>query len=195
MWLRALRSIYFILFLSPVGDGPGRGQHPGSHVGPLVAAAWVDVTDASLMAIIGPSHFSQLLPQPQISREWLFNRQSIVVVTDCVELWGPSCCTRGKLVLLLLNSQAVQGYSCGCCSSSSLVSVRVCVPRVFLQDPQLQHSWDGVQSSQKGEALALPLSSLVFPAAQTPPDLGLPILLGDPRFSSLRCTRGIRPKP
>lgn len=174
-------------------DGPGRGQHPGSHVGPLVTAAWADVTDASLMAIIAPSHFTQLFPQPQISREWLFNRQSIVfynVVTNaCMELWGPLCCTLGELVLLLLNSQAVQGYSCGCCSSSSLVSVRVCAPRDFLRGPRSQRSWDGVQSSQKGEALALPSSSLVFPAAQTSPDLGLPILLGDPKFSSLRCRR------
>lgn len=74
MWLRTLRSACFIVSLSAVGDGPGRGQHPGSPVGPLAAAAWVDVTDASLMAIIAPSHFTQLLPQPQISREWLFNR-------------------------------------------------------------------------------------------------------------------------
>lgn len=167
-------------------------------MGPLVAAAWVDVTDASLMAIIAPSHFTQLLPQPQISREWLFNRQSIVfynVVTDArVELWGPLCCTLGKLVLLLLNSQAGQGYSCGCCSPSSLVSVRVCVPRVFFYRIlvcSMAGMGDGVQSSQKGEALALPLSSLVFPAAQTSPNLGLPILLCDPKFSSLRCTRGI----
>lgn len=110
------------------------------------------------------------------------------MIYTCVELWGPSCCTPGKLVLLLLSSQAVQGYSCGCCSSSTLVSVTVCVPRVFLQDPHLQHGWDGVQSSQKGEALALPLSSLI--TAQTSPDLGLPILLGDPKFSSLRWMRG-----
>lgn len=127
MWLRALRSMHFILSLSPVGDGPGRGQH---HVGPLVAAVCVDVTDTSLMAIIAPSHFTQLLPQPQISREWLFIRQLTVfynVVTDaCVELWGPSRCTSGRLVLLLL-----KGHSCGCCSSSSLVSVRVCSQGFF----------------------------------------------------------------
>lgn len=90
-----------------------------------------------------------------------------------------------KLVLLSLSRQAVQGHSCGCCSSSALASVRLCqsvVPKAFLQHPWLQHSWDGVQSSQKGEALPLPLPSLVFPAAQ---NLGLPILLGDPKFRHL----------
>lgn len=41
----------------------------------------------------------------------------------------------------------------GCCSSSSLV--RVCSQGFFLQGPCSQHGWDGVQSSQKGEALPL----------------------------------------
>lgn len=68
----------------------------------------------------------------------------------------------------------------------------VCVTLWFLRgSPGAQHSWSGVQSSQKGEALALPSSSLVSPAALLSPDLGLPILLCNPKFPSLRCRRGM----
>lgn len=62
-WPRTLRYIYFLSSPAPITDGPGRGQHPGSRVGPLVTATQVDVTDASLMAVIAPSYFTRLLPQ------------------------------------------------------------------------------------------------------------------------------------
>lgn len=108
-WPRASTSIYFLPSPAPIADGPGRGQHPGSRAGPLVTAAQVDVTDASLMAIISPSHFTWPLPQLQISRECLFNRWLIAfyyaATAACVELPSPLCCESGGRVPLLVGSQ------------------------------------------------------------------------------------------
>lgn len=191
-WPRALTSIYFLPSLAPIADGPGRGQHPGSRVGPLITAAQVDVTDASLMAIISPSHFTRPLPQLQISRECLFNRWLIAfyyaATAACVDLPSPSCCKSGGRVPLLVGSWAVQEYSRGCCGSSSLVNARgQCVSPwvLFWGGSGAQHNWNEVWSNQRDGALALPSSRLVSPNLLLSPDLELPIL-SYPKFPSLR---------
>ena len=72
----------------------------------------------------------------------------------------------------------------------------VCVtPGFFGGGPGVQHSWSGVQSSQKGEALALPSSKLVSPAALPSPDLGLPLLFSYPKFSSEMQERNVLLRP
>lgn len=196
-WPRASRSIDFLPSPALIADGPGRGQRPGSCAGPLVTAAQVDVTDASLMAIIAPSHFTRPLPQPQISREWLFNRQSIAFYDAAtaarMELWGPSCHGSGRHVPLLVSSWAVQGYGCGRCSLSSLGQCQrtACVSGVFWGLLGLSTAGVEYRAARKVEALPLPLSSLVSPAALLSLDLGLPILISYPKFPSLRCRSGM----
>lgn len=107
MWPRALNpSISFPLQLPALmvlaGDSRAR---------PLITAARLDMTDAFLVAIIAPSHFTQTLPRLQISREWLFNRRSIafyyVVTATCMELQGPLCCELGGCIPLLMSIWAV----------------------------------------------------------------------------------------
>lgn len=97
------------------------------------------------------------------------------------------CGALGTLVPLLLRAGLCEGMAVATCIYSSLASARghcvcVCLQGGFRGGPGTLHSWSGVQSSQKGEALILPSPSLVSTAVLLSPDLGLRVLVGYPKL-------------